>query len=213
MGDGGHDSVSFGSRGQQLTLLPAHQPSHVSHTSVTRQSYTSVIHVSHTRQSYTSVTHVSHTSNKHQLCKVRHSYTNVFQRSSLVAEPYIRHINPRPTGTPDFLPPTGGGGRGECLNAPRLSRLLLVVEKKRKKTFERSSKMITKLFQSNFSFQVNIVVSRGQKSAKISSFSRLSNKVSENLHYLGNYYSYSKSENGILKIIQFSIAILSSDLT
>ena len=37
----------------------------------------------------------------------------------------------------------------------------------------------------------------------ISSFSRLSNIVSENFPYLGNYYSYSKSENGIRWRIKF----------
>ena len=39
------------------------------------------------------------------------------------------NLNPRPTGTPDFPSPTGGGG----VWTPRLSRLLLVVEKNGKK--------------------------------------------------------------------------------
>ena len=42
---------------------------------------------------------------------------------------------------------------------------------------------------------------------KISSFSRLPNNVSEKVHYLQNYYSYSDSESGIRKRITFPIAI------
>ena len=45
------------------------------------------------------------------------------------------------------------------------------------------------------------------------SFSWLSNIVSENLHYLGNCCSCSKSENDIRKIIKFPITEVSSDLT
>ena len=60
-------------------------------------------------------------------------------------------FNPRPTSTPDFPSPTGGGG----FEHPRLSRLLLVVEKNGKKTFESSSKIITKLFQSIFHLSQN----------------------------------------------------------
>ena len=57
-------------------------------------------------------------------------------------------INPRPNGTPDFPPPPGPGV-GVFENY--LSRLLLVVEKKKtKKTFESSSKMITKQFKQFF---------------------------------------------------------------
>ena len=45
--------------------------------------------------------------------------------------------------------------------------------------------------------------------AKISSFSWFLNIVQENLHYLGNYYSYSESENGIRRRITFPIAVAS----
>ena len=48
---------------------------------------------------------------------------------------------------------------------------------------------------------------------KFSNFSRLANIVSENLHYLGKYYSLPKSENGIRKKFKFAIAGVSSDLT
>ena len=43
----------------------------------------------------------------------------------LAQTPAGARVNPRLTGTPDFPPPTGGGVK----HPPRLSRLLLVVEK------------------------------------------------------------------------------------
>ena len=49
--------------------------------------------------------------------------------------------------------------------------------------------------------------------AKFSSFFAIVNIVSENLHYLGNYYSLRKSENGIGTTIKFLITEVSYDLT
>ena len=77
-----------------------------------------------------------------------------------------------------FYHPLGGGGR---LNTPIGSRLLLVAEKDGKPV-----KNDYELFQSNFPSGQNCDL-QGPKMSKISSFSRLSNIVSENLHYLGNY--------------------------
>ena len=62
--------------------------------------------------------------------------------------------------------------------------------------------MITKLFKSIFRLSQNCGP-QGQKLAKFSSFSRLSNIVSENLHYLVIYYSYENSKNAIRKKIKF----------
>ena len=69
---------------------------------------------------------------------------------------------------------------------PALSRLLLAVEKKRrKKTFETTSKMISKLVRQIFAQKK---WHPGAKKDQISSFfSRLANITSENLDYLGNY--------------------------
>ena len=73
------------------------------------------------------------------------------------------------------------------MNTPRLSRLLLVVEKNEKAS-ENSSEMITKLFQSFFA-NYKFVVPMAKNGQIFEFFSRLSNIVSENLHYLGNNYS------------------------
>ena len=63
----------------------------------------------------------------------------------------------------------------------------------------------------NFS-QMSKLWPLGPKMVKFSSFSRLVNIVSENLHYLGQHYSYRKSENGIRKKIKFPIDKVSSDM-
>ena len=103
----------------------------------------------------------------------------------------------------------GGGWTPPSISAP-IGR-----KEKRKQAFESLSKMITKLLTSSnlhsgkFS---SYVASRTQK-CPIFFLPRLSNNVSERLHYLLNYYSYSKYENGIRKRIKISIAILPSDLT
>ena len=73
--------------------------------------------------------------------------------------------NPRPTGTPDFPSPTGGGGGFEH---PRLSRLLLVVEK--------NGKSVRKLVKNDYeTISVNFFASQncgpqGQQMTKFSSF-------------------------------------------
>ena len=67
-------------------------------------------------------------------------------------------FNPRPAGPLDFLPPVGG-----CLNTPRLSRLLRIVEQYGK----RRSKAREKSFRNHFGHflaQVKIEVTRGQNS-------------------------------------------------
>ena len=86
---------------------------------------------------------------------------------------------------------------------PSQSRLLLVLEKKGKSIRDLlKNGLVTNLFQSFFA-QVQ-TVAPGLKNSQLSSFfSRLTNMASENLHYLGNYYSKSKSENGIRKKIKF----------
>ena len=64
-------------------------------------------------------------------------------------------INPRPDGPLDFPPPAGG-----CLNTPRLSRLLCIVEQNGK----RRSKAREKSFRNHFGHflaQVKIEVTRG----------------------------------------------------
>ena len=88
------------------------------------------------------------------------------------------------TGTPDFPPPTGGGGG--VFEYPRLFRLLLVVEKKKRS--KARQKLIRDYF-SQFLAKVKIVVPRTKNGQIFRVFSRLSNIVSENLHYLGNCYS------------------------
>ena len=103
-------------------------------------------------------------------------------------------LNPRLTSIPDFPPPTGEGGgwTPPSILAPVRRR------EKRRKAFESSSKMITKLFQSNFRSGQTCGLQRS-KMPEIYSFSRLSNIVSENLYYLGSHYSYRESENVIRK--------------
>ena len=67
-------------------------------------------------------------------------------------------VNPRPDGPLDFPRPAGG-----CLNTPRLSRLLRVVEQNGK----RCSKAREKSFRNHFGHflaQVKIEVTRGQNS-------------------------------------------------
>ena len=93
--------------------------------------------------------------------------------------------NPRPTGTPDFPLPTGGGGGVEH---PRLSRLLLVVEKNGKKRSKARQKGLRNYF-SQFFAKVKIMAPRAKKWQNFRVFLRLSNIVSENLYYFGNYYS------------------------
>ena len=70
-------------------------------------------------------------------------------------------FNPRPAGPMDFPPPDGGGGG--CLNTPRLSRLLRIVEQNGK----RRSKPREKSFRNHighFLARVKIEVTRGQNS-------------------------------------------------
>ena len=131
-------------------------------------------------------------------------------------------MNRRPTGTPDFPPSTGG-----VWTSPRLTRLLLVVRRKTKKGVRKLVKKWSQTISVKFLLRgknewEHENETRGHEVTrehevkimpKLSSFSRLSNNVSENLHYLGNCCSYSKSENDIRKRIKFPIAILSSDLT
>ena len=95
-------------------------------------------------------------------------------------------VNPRRTGTPDFPSPTRGVFEHP---PPRLSPLLLVVEKNRKKRWKDRQKWLRNYF-SEFFAKVKIVAPRAKKCKKILVFfSRLSNIDSENLYYLGNYYS------------------------
>ena len=81
-----------------------------------------------------------------------------------------------------------GGGGGEDSNTPSISAPIGRRKKSGNKSFEILSKMITKLFQSIFRSGQNCGL-QGPEMPKISSFSLLSNIVSENLHYLDNYYS------------------------
>ena len=102
-------------------------------------------------------------------------WTTVSEYLSLYLNSLV--INPRPTGTPDFPPPQRRGGGVEH---PRLSRLLLVVEK--------NEKNVRKLVKNDYeTISVNFSLMSKFKNGQIFEFSRLSNIVSENLHYLGNY--------------------------
>ena len=101
---------------------------------------------------------------------------------ALTITPTIEHlviVNPRPTGTPGFPSPTGGGGVEHPLS---ISAPIDRREKRKKKRSEAREKLFRNYF-SQFFAKVKIVAPRVQ------SFSRLSNIVSEKLHYLGNYYS------------------------
>ena len=103
---------------------------------------------------------------------------------------------------------TDCGGGGEH---PRLTRIILVVEKNGKKRSKAREKWL-RYYLSIFSLRSKLWPP-GSKYCQFFSFflSRRSNITLENLHYLGNYYEQIK--NGIPKRIQFTIAILSSDLT
>ena len=71
-------------------------------------------------------------------------------------EGHVQQVNPRPAGPLDFPPPAGG-----CLNTPRLSRLLRILEQNR----QRHSKAREKSFRNHFGHflaQVKIEVTRGQ---------------------------------------------------
>ena len=90
--------------------------------------------------------------------------------------------NPRTAGCLDFPPYTGGGGG--ALNVLRLTRLLCVLEKLKKKTFESSSKIITKRI-GHFLLLPKI----GLQGRKITIFSKISPelKILFDFHYLGKY--------------------------
>ena len=92
-------------------------------------------------------------------------------------------FNPRPTGTPDFPPPTGGRGvrTPASISAPIGRRV------KRKKRSKTRQKLLRNLAV-NFSLSSKLW-SQGQKMSKFSNCSQLSNIASQNLHYVGNYYS------------------------
>ena len=76
-------------------------------------------------------------------------------------------------------------GGGECLNMPPAISAPIGRKEKREKVSESSSKMITKLFQSNFRSGHNCGI-QGPKMPQISSFSRLPNNFSENSMISGN---------------------------
>ena len=76
-------------------------------------------------------------------------------------ESSCRDLNPRPTGTPDFPPPTGGG-RG-LFEQPPSTRLLLVVEKNGRKHSKARQKWLRNYFSDFFFAKVKIVAPRAKK--------------------------------------------------
>ena len=78
------------------------------------------------------------------------------QQNMWLARPNGTRVNPRPTGTPDFPSPTRGRSN------PRLSRLLLVVEKNGKKRSKARQKWLRNYFN-HFFAKVKIVASRAKK--------------------------------------------------
>ena len=104
---------------------------------------------------------------------------------------------------------TQRGGVGFNVPPPRLTRLLSVAETCGKRHSKKSSKPNPKQFQTFFA-RIKIVASRG----KILQNFRLFREITfENLHCLGNYDRWNKSENGIPKRIKFpSLFVVRFDL-
>ena len=103
----------------------------------------------------------------------------------------------------------GGGGR--CLNIPRLSRILLVVEKNGKKSLKAREKGLRNYFSQIFA-QVKIVVSRGQKYPKFRVFRDCRTSFRKISIISVHIIATANPKTSNRKRIKLPIAILSSDL-